>query len=540
MTTHGPQKRRGRVRAAASIAALTLLAATTHATPAHAIVGGAPAPAAAPSDGSLQRIDSPRASRHVCGATLIAPRWAITAGHCTGRVETKTSLAGNGDVEIALSGAPVGWAVRFGSRRTSAGGRLVAVKRFVRASRTIDPEGDIALLELATPVRTKTARIATRRPAAGTPARIRGWGYTGLGGLRDYDRARSYPDVLRAATTKVAKHATCGMKPARRALCIGTDSRTGPDNMDSGGPAYVEEDGRVVLAGTVNGGNYVRGLRPSIYTDLSAHRGWIRAYTSGRRTIPRPPSPTTPGIAGSATIRPSGCAASVVRVAASRPTDPALLLTNGHCVPTRPRPGQTYRDRPADDLVILNGADGNAVARASTTRLLLATMTGTDVALYRLDQSYAELAAKGVPAHPLATTGPAPGAALTMHVGSEQTTYACTIEAVVPTLEEAGYTQRDALRYTPTRSCAPQAGTSGSPLIDPRTGQVVAIHNSHVTGDAKPCKENEPCEVAPDGTVSATKGRGYAQQVAGLAACLDAGSVLAPSRPGCTLPAGGR
>lgn len=331
------------------------------------------------------------------------------------------------------------------------------------------------------------------------------------------------------------------MKPGRRALCIGTDSRTGPDNMDSGGPVFVEEDGRTVLAGTVNGGNYVRGLRPAIYTDVSAHRAWIRAYISGRRTIPRPPSPTSPGIAGSATIRPSGCAASVVRTAASRPADPALLLTNGHCVfPARPEPGQTLLDQPARHPVVLNGADSNAVARATTTRLLLATMTGTDVALYRLDQSYAQLAAKGVPAHPLTTTGPAPGTPLTMHAGADQTTFRCTVGAVVPTLREAGYTQRSALRYADATSCAPQAGTSGSPLIDPRTGAVVAIHNSHVTGDAKPCRENEPCEVAPDGTVTAVKGRGYAQQVAGLAPCLDAGSTLAPSRPGCTLLAGGR
>jgi hypothetical protein len=290
-----------------------------------------------------------------------------------------------------------------------------------------------------------------------------------------------------------------------------------------------------VLAGTVNGGNFVSGLRPAIYTDLSAHRAWIRAYTSGRRVIPKASRPASPGIAGSAAILPGGCSASVVRVAASRPTDPAMLLTNGHCLTPRPAVGAALVDRPSSALVALNGPSSNGVARASTTRLLYATMTGTDVALYRLRETYAALAALGVPARELATAGPAPGTKLALHSGALQNTYGCTVEAVVPAVREAGYTQRSVLRYVADPACQPIGGTSGSALIDARTGQVVAVHNSHVTGDGKPCTEGEPCEVAPDGTATSVKGRGYAQQITSLTACLDAGSVLTLGRPGCAL-----
>jgi hypothetical protein len=215
-----------------------------------------------------------------------------------------------------------------------------------------------------------------------------------------------------------------------------------------------------------------------------------------------------------------------------------MVLTNGHCLTPRPTPGQALVDRAADDLVVLNGNTGNAATRATAARLLYATMTGTDVALYRLRESYAALARAGVPARLLATAGPAPGDALVMQSGTYQTTFACAVEAIVPAVREAGYTQRGAVRYAAGASCDPRPGTSGSALIDPRTGQVVAIHNSHVAGDGEPCAEDNPCEVAPDGTTTAVKGRGYAQQVAGLTPCLAAGSAFDAARPGCALPTG--
>lgn len=520
---------------AALLACAALLVLVGLAAPSsQAIVDGHRAADVAPYEGSFQRVDSPRRDNHVCGATLIAPRWAITAGHCTGLVETGPSLRGTGAVKIALTGSPVGWRVRFGSRKVGSGGRIVGVQQFVRASRTISPDGDFALLKLRRALPVEPVPLATRRPTPGTRALLRGWGYTGRGGLRDYESTRSYPRALRTATTRIASRAVCGLTEGQLALCVGHDD-VGPDNMDSGGPVFVTEGGRTVLAGTVNGGNYVSGLRPSVYTDLSAHRRWIRSYVSGRRTIPTTPRPTTPGIAGSGSLASSGCAASVVRVAASRSTDRAMVLTNGHCVDPRPAPGDAVLDRPARHLVTLLGPDSNPVARATTTRLLYATMTGTDAAVYRLRETYAQLRRLGVPAHPLAVSGPAPGDELVMHAGSFQTTYACTVGAIVPTVRETGWTQRDVVRYRTTRSCRTQAGLSGAALIDPRTGQVVAVHNSHVAGDGEPCSEDNPCEVASDGAVTSVRGRGYAQQVTALTPCLVAGSAFDSDAPGCTL-----
>lgn len=520
----------------ALIAAATLAPALV-AQPASAIVGGQKAATTAGYIGSFQRIDSPREDHHVCGATLIASRWAIIAGHCTNWVDGTINLEGTGKVSAALSGEPVGWRVRFGSRDTRSGGQRVTVKRFVRIGTSVDPGIDIALLQFAGPVKATPASIATRAPKPGAPAHMVGWGHTNKGGLRDYDRLRSYPRALREARTEIATNKTCGIDPKRRALCVGVPgAKVGPENMDSGGPVLVPEAGRrAVIAGTVNGGNYVGGLHPAIYTDLSAHRRWIRSYVSGQRRIPAPPAVRTQGLSGTATIDFHGCSASVVRVPSSQPSDPALLLTNGHCLTPRPAPGKTLLDRPAKKLVRFNDARGNGVRRGSTAQLLYATMTGTDVALYRLTESYADLAASGLRIFTLATTAPAVGTPLSMLAAELQATYSCRVAAIVPTLREAGYEQRNAIRYANARSCQPIGGSSGSPMVDHRTGEVVAIHNTHVNGDAKPCKEGEPCEVAPGGTTTAIKGRGYAQQTAGLAACIVAGSRLDLAVPGCEL-----
>lgn len=504
---------------------------------ADAIVAGVPAQRTEGSNASFQRIESPRDDLHVCGATLIAPRWAVTAGHCTNWVDGRGNTSGTGAVRASLTGNPVGWRLRLGSLSTRSGGRVVAVEQFVRKSRRLGSADDVALLWLARPVGAAPARLATRRPAPGTQALILGWGYTGSArGWGDFANPASYPRALREATTRVRPGRACGLEPQESGLCVGgARGRPAPENMDSGGPVLAEQPGRgVVLAGTVNGGNYTGRPGPAVYTDLSAQLRWIRSYVSGRRAIPRDRPVEGPGLAGTAVV--DRCSAAVVRVASSRPADHALLLTNGHCAEPRPPRGKAIGPRPARSVVTINGAAGNAIVRTSTTRLLYATMTGTDVAVYRLASTYAQLAGSGVRARSLAERGPAVGDRLSLLSGSAQTTFSCRAAAIVPILREGGYEQRDAIRYGRGAACEPQPGTSGSPLVDVRTGDVVAIHNTHVAGGGRRCSVDNPCEVDPSGTTTAVRRRGYAQQTAGLASCIAAGSRIDLATPGCRPP----
>jgi len=484
-----------------------LLALAVAPATADAIVASRPAARTAGFNGSLQRIDSPRSDLHVCGATLIAPRWAVTAGHCARWV--------HGDVQQPLTGHPYAWRVRFGSRSTRSGGRLVRVTGFVRIAKTLDPDGDVALLKLAHPVRVTPARVATRTPRPGAKAAILGWGFTDPdgdeSGYGDFESPRAYPRMLRTARTRVWPKRVCALEARTPALCVGGEhGRPNPSNMDSGGPVFVRERGRLVLAGTVNGGSPTGRPGPSWYTDLSAHRDWIGAYTSGRRTIPSDPPIAGDGLAGTAGL--DGCSAAVFRPEASQDADRALLLTNGHCVEPRPAPGETSAERPERRTVTINGADGNPIVRTSTTRLLTATMSGTDVAVYRLADTYAQLARAGVRALALADEGPAPGDRLTLRSGRWQQRFSCRIEAVVPVLREGGYEQRDALRYAADPACEPGPGTSGSPLVDER-GRIVAVHSTHHAGEGAPCDEGSPCEAGPDGATAVVPGAGYAQRI---------------------------
>lgn len=57
-------------------------------------------------------------------------------------------------------------------------------------------------------------------------------------------------------------------------------------------------------------------------------------------------------------------------------------------------------------------------------------------------------------------------------------------------------------------------GSSGSPVVDDESGQVVAVTNT-INESGEQCTINNPCEVNEDGTTTVTKGEGYARYFAG-------------------------
>ncbi|WP_245761848.1 trypsin-like serine protease [Saccharopolyspora shandongensis] len=99
--------------------ALALTAPLVGAVPAQAIVGGAESTQPYSFMVSLQ-YDAPRPDGHRCGAVLIAPQWAVTAGHCA------NSPTG------ATAGVPRGWKVRVGSLDTTSGGEVTEIDEFYR------------------------------------------------------------------------------------------------------------------------------------------------------------------------------------------------------------------------------------------------------------------------------------------------------------------------------------------------------------------------------------------------------------------------
>ena len=485
---------------------LAVTAFTAVPQPAAAITGGNASPAPYSFMGSLQRLDSPRDDLHVCGAALIAPTWALTAGHCA---RSAADILGK-----PTSGHPRHWQVRFGSLNVASGGELVDVAQFVQLNNRYF-DRDLALLRLARPVQAAPISIADATPPAGTPARILGWGQA----CADASRARCLPQRLREADTQLRPGRTCGASAGL--MCVGSlNGRVGPANMDSGGPALVMDDGRWTLLGSVEGGG---GDEPAVYTNVTAYRGWIDRHVSGRTPIPADTPFPSRSLGG--TVKLGGCSGALVRSARSRPSDAAMVLTNGHCAEPRPGRGQAVVDRPDQQLALILDENGEPLVRAYTTKLIYATITGTDVAVYRLGTTYQQLATDGVRAFTLATLGPRPGQKLRVLSGMSGRDWTCTAQVIVTTLREAGYTQRNAIRYRSRSGCGPGHGDSGSPLVDVTTGEIVGVHSTS-SDNGRRCMVNNPCEVSPRGGVLSVKGRKYGQQTALLSRCLTSGSKL--------------
>ncbi|RZQ61964.1 trypsin-like serine protease [Amycolatopsis suaedae] len=494
---------------------LTAILLLATALPTQAIIGGVESPVAYPFMGSFQPAypAPPRPDGHGCGVEVLAPHWVLTAGHCAGKNPTDAKV-----------GVPRGWKLRIGSLDTTSGGEVVEVDHYYRLATSKDEGGfwgkDLALLHLATPVQAEPVRIASATPPENSPVRIMGWGMT-------CEDGSCYPTRLREADTVVQPLSACPSAAPTGELCIGSrDGSVAAGNMDSGGPALVRDGDGWTLAGVVSGPGGPNA--PTLFTDVTRHAGWINGIISGTNV---PPDDEIPNVEGAVDL--NGCVGSVVRGPEAREDDPALLLTNGHCVHgERPAPGTALVDRPADRPAPIADRQGYPLVTARANRLVYATMTGTDVALYRLDRTYAQLAAEGAKVFRLTADPVRAGDPLTLAYTSRR--MACSAEAIVPHLREGGYQQDDSIRYAAGEACTPWPGTSGSALLAADGSTVVGIHGTHNRDGAR-CTDDNPCEVAGDGTVTAVRGRAYGQQVDLLSACLTAGSRLDLSRAGCSL-----
>ena len=100
------------------------------------------------------------------------------------------------------------------------------------------------------------------------------------------------------------------------------------------------------------------------------------------------------------------------------------------------------------------------------------------------------------------------------------------------TLREASWTWHDSLRYDP--ACNPTHGTSGSPIIDTVTGAIVGINNTG-NDNGGMCTINNPCEVNPDGTTTATKGQSYGEETYWFTTCLTPANTIDLTVSGCLL-----
>ncbi|MEU6758772.1 serine protease [Streptomyces sp. NPDC046685] len=244
---------------------------------------------------------------------------------------------------------------------------------------------------------------------------------------------------------------------------------------------------------------------------------------------------TTTAVNFAGTVALSNCSGSVVRAPGSQPDDLALVLSNGHCLETGfPAPGEVVKDqRSSRSFSLLNSA-GSKVATLRASKISYATMTDTDISIYQLTKTYAQIQSQyGISPLTLNDVRPTQGSAISVVSGYWKRIYNCNIDGFAYLLKEGDWTWKDSVRYT--SSCNTIGGTSGSPVVDAVTGKVVAVNNTGNEDGAR-CTVNNPCEVDQNGTVTVRQGINYAQQTYIIVPCIGPKNVIDLNRPGCTLP----
>lgn len=232
----------------------------------------------------------------------------------------------------------------------------------------------------------------------------------------------------------------------------------------------------------------------------------------------------------------SNCSASIVHFAGQPKSSEAYVLTNGHCIGGWGgflRPGEVrYMQNSRRSMNAHIDIDNRV--RVSSHTLVYATMTNTDAALYRLNETYEQLEARGINSFEMSWEQPQVGQPLHIVSGYWKRGFECSVEKIVHQLLEADWTFVDSIRYSDP-GCEVYGGTSGSPVIAMGERVVIGVNN---TGNesGQTCTMNNPCEVDEDGNQTILEGRGYAQQTYWFYSCLSEDFEIDLDRDGCLLP----
>lgn len=234
----------------------------------------------------------------------------------------------------------------------------------------------------------------------------------------------------------------------------------------------------------------------------------------------------------------SNCSGSLVRFQNSLETDPALVLTNGHCLTEIDeflKPGEVLYNEISGRSFTFYSADRTRLGGYRAKALVYATMTNTDAALYELRVSFRTIFNE-IKVRPFTLTDIKPDLKQTIDIlsGYHLTAYSCFIDKFIHKLKEASWVFTDSIRYSQP-GCEIIHGTSGSPILDLEKRVVIGINNTG-SDDGLKCTMDNPCEVDENGKVFYQKGLSYGQQIYGFSTCVDSDRKLDFGKKGCLLP----
>ncbi len=238
------------------------------------------------------------------------------------------------------------------------------------------------------------------------------------------------------------------------------------------------------------------------------------------------------------TVKLSGCSGSLIRFENSKDSDPGMILTNGHCVSTNGGMMDAnvfMANEPSSKIFQFLNKDGSLMnGTESAVKLVFATITWNDVAIYELKSTFAQIKKKyGVDALTLDSKHPEVGTSIDVLSGYWQQGYSCKIAAFAFELHEGDFVSKDSMRYS-SEGCHTIHGTSGSPVLNHETGKVVGI-NSTGNDAGEKCTMDNPCEVSANGDVFYQKDLSYADETYVIYSCVNAQNKIDLNLPGCQL-----
>ena len=212
----------------------------------------------------------------VCVATLISPRWAITAAHCTDQTPIGETLARRDTWPLVIAGR---------SYRVEA----LVIHPGYRKGEHLN-KVDLALLRLDREVSgVPPARLYREADEQGKPLLLLGWGFSGIGTVgrsgNDGRLRRAYNRVQEAGrflTFRFDDPREAGQRPLPLEGVPGLG--------DSGGPALLETGSGLAILGVALGElvdpeapEAPQGLYGAIeiYERISSHLQWIESHVRG-------------------------------------------------------------------------------------------------------------------------------------------------------------------------------------------------------------------------------------------------------------------
>jgi V8-like Glu-specific endopeptidase len=232
----------------------------------------------------------------------------------------------------------------------------------------------------------------------------------------------------------------------------------------------------------------------------------------------------------------SNCSGSLVQLENSKDSDHAMVFTNGHCLELGfPEPGEVVTHKPSKRSMNLLTSQAQVAGKVTAEEIVFSTMTRTDLTIYRLKETYAEIKQKfNIRPLILAANHPESGSAIEVISGYWRKGYSCAIEAFIPQLKEGDWTFTDSMRYS-RPGCETIGGTSGSPIVLAGSRNMIGINNTG-NEDGENCTMNNPCEIDANGKVTAVLGYSYGQETFWVYSCLNQNNEIDLQVKGCKLP----